>query len=78
FSYNRGAVVLEMEGQSREAIDAGNAGWTPLCAALVPNFRIPMHSYEVKSMHLMAPLNLSASSNINLEESNESFSKAGF
>ncbi|GKA63799.1 probable 6-phosphogluconolactonase 4, chloroplastic, partial [Tanacetum coccineum] len=54
----RGAIISAMEGQSREAI---NAGWTPLCAAIVPNFHLPMHSYEVKNMYLMALLNLSAS-----------------
>ncbi|GJZ67449.1 probable 6-phosphogluconolactonase 4, chloroplastic [Tanacetum coccineum] len=53
----RGAIISAMEGQSREAIDAG---WTPLCAAIVPNFHLPMHSYEVKNMYLMALLNLSA------------------
>ncbi|GJV76880.1 glutamine-hydrolyzing GMP synthase-like protein [Tanacetum coccineum] len=46
--------------QSREAIDAGSAELTPLCAAIVPNFHLPMHSYEVKNMYLMALLNLSA------------------
>nr|GEV89656.1 hypothetical protein [Tanacetum cinerariifolium] len=60
FIYNRGATVLALEGQSREAINAGNAGWTPLRAAIVPNFHIPMHNYEVKNMYLMALLNLSA------------------
>ncbi|GJU24158.1 probable 6-phosphogluconolactonase 4, chloroplastic [Tanacetum coccineum] len=53
----RGAIISAMEGQSREAIDAG---WTPLCAAIVPNFYLPMHSYELKNMYLMTLLNLSA------------------
>ncbi|GKB22572.1 hypothetical protein Tco_0861973, partial [Tanacetum coccineum] len=64
-----GGAVSAMEGQSREAIDSGNkvhvagvmiAEWTLLCAAIVPNFHLPMHSYEVKNMYLMTLLNLSA------------------
>nr|GEV46463.1 putative reverse transcriptase domain-containing protein [Tanacetum cinerariifolium] len=46
-----GDIVSAMEGQSREEIDV----------AIVPNFHLPMHSYEVKNMYLMALLNLSAS-----------------
>ncbi|GJU23060.1 hypothetical protein Tco_1156402 [Tanacetum coccineum] len=54
----RGAIISAMKGQSREAIDSE---WTLLCAAIVPNFHLPMHSYEVKNMYLMTLLNLSAS-----------------
>ncbi|GJS53991.1 hypothetical protein Tco_0627353 [Tanacetum coccineum] len=53
----RGAIISARKGQSREAIDSE---WTLLCAAIVPNFHLPMHSYEVKNMYLMALLNLSA------------------